>query len=169
MEIVFFLLLTSHLIGDFPLQTNGVVQLKNRGGWGIIPHVLIHVGFTALLIQNPFSQWAMLLTLGGAHYLIDWTKLTFSKSGKQRDFWLDQLGHLLTIIALTFLFPTISLAIPLGSLVALFVLAIVAAGSIYLAIFPTPLDELLEAIPPQTMFNIAKILGGAALIILVLL
>ena len=51
---LFATLLLGHLIADFPLQTDWVVQFKKRHITGLALHASIHVGVTALLIRDPF-------------------------------------------------------------------------------------------------------------------
>jgi hypothetical protein len=39
----FSILLVGHLIADFPFQTPTILRWKFRGGFWIVPHVIIHV------------------------------------------------------------------------------------------------------------------------------
>ncbi|MBV7338501.1 DUF3307 domain-containing protein [Chloroflexi bacterium TSY] len=75
---IFATLLLAHLLADFPLQTNAVARLKMKGGWGLAPHILIHVAVLALLLQDPIRQGTLLLVLGCTHWLIDWIKVSYT-------------------------------------------------------------------------------------------
>ncbi|MEZ4729572.1 MAG: DUF3307 domain-containing protein [Caldilineaceae bacterium] len=68
-------LFLSHLVGDFPLQTNQIYRLKNESWVGVALHAAIHVILAALLVKQPLVVWPMLTTLGILHFLIDLIKL----------------------------------------------------------------------------------------------
>lgn len=96
--IVFFTLLLGHLIGDFPLQTNSVFQLKTRSNTGLLVHVSIHLLVTSILLLDPLSAWPALLFLGSAHFLIDWIKLRIPAIYETPGFVLDQLAHTAVLV-----------------------------------------------------------------------
>ena len=91
-------LLLGHLIADFPLQTDWVVQFKKRHITGLALHAGIHVGVTALLIQDPFHHWSILVILGLAHFATDWLKLRFTVHSQAPGFLIDQAAHLGVIV-----------------------------------------------------------------------
>ncbi len=106
---IFFTLLLGHLIADFPLQTNSVFQLKCRSSRGLVVHVGIHMLVTAILLMDPLRDGAALLMLGGAHYLIDWSKLRLATRYESPGFLLDQLAHVAVLLVIAGLVPDLAL------------------------------------------------------------
>lgn len=107
-------LLLSHLIGDFPLQTNQIYRLKNKSWLGIVLHAVVHVVVTAMLIRQPLSVWSMLLWLGILHFLIDLTKLRLPIKQQWLGFLLDQAAHLITLWLLTQFWPDVVALLPMS-------------------------------------------------------
>jgi hypothetical protein len=105
-------LVLAHLIADFPLQTNKIFEIKQKGGVGILPHVFIHFIVTALLIQNPWQQLPLLLSLGVIHYLIDWYKIKTTVCCTMQGFLTDQLAHFISLVGLAAVFSGIEITIP---------------------------------------------------------
>ena len=112
----FFTLLIGHLIADFPLQPDWVYHWKTRHWTGIAFHVSIHVAVTSLLVRDPFSHWPILLSLGLAHFAIDWTKLRFDARLQTPGFLLDQLAHFTTLGLLAALAPGLPVILPATAL-----------------------------------------------------
>ncbi|APY11762.1 hypothetical protein BWZ22_11175 [Seonamhaeicola sp. S2-3] len=100
-------LFLAHLIGDFFLQPNKWVKEKEKKKLKspkLYIHVFIHVALTAVLLWN-LSLWPIILTIGLSHFIIDAIKLLVqNKKTKRILFFLDQLCHVLVIIACYFLF-----------------------------------------------------------------
>jgi hypothetical protein len=110
--LVLFLLLTKHLIVDYPLQAFPY-QYKNKGTYGH-PGGLLHSGLHllatfAILFFVTDIQRALLLAVadGVIHYHIDWAKMNINaKMGwgptTHEEFWIltgiDQYFHLLTYV-----------------------------------------------------------------------
>ena len=90
-------LLLSHLVGDFPLQTNQVYRLKNKSWLGIGLHAVIHVATAALLVREPLRVWPLLALLGVLHFLIDLIKLRIPTKRQSLGFLVDQVAHLLVL------------------------------------------------------------------------
>ena len=90
-------LLLSHLVGDFPLQTNQVYRLKNKSCLGIGLHAIIHVATAALLIREPLRVWPLLALLGILHFLIDLIKLRIPTKRQSVGFLVDQIAHLVVL------------------------------------------------------------------------
>lgn len=88
----------AHLIGDFPLQTNRIYELKSQSNRGILLHVAIHIMVAVILIKNPLPYWRLLLVLGIVHFIIDWTKLHLPGRRQTPGFILDQIAHFLSLI-----------------------------------------------------------------------
>ena len=118
---LFLTLLLSHLVADFPLQFDSIIRMKSRGQLGLILHSSIHVASAAWLLNEPFSQWPILLSLGLIHWLIDWTKISLDSGGSVTGFLLDQAAHVISIIVLLsaygYLFESsVTAALPLPAL-----------------------------------------------------
>ena len=95
---LFATLLLGHLIADFPLQTDWVVQFKKRHITGLALHAGIHMGVTALLILDPLRHWPILAILGLAHFATDWLKLRVTVRPQAPGFLIDQAAHLGVIV-----------------------------------------------------------------------
>ena len=87
---LFTTLLLAHLLGDFPLQTDRIFALKLKGGIYLLPHVLVHVVITAILLRDLGEVWPLLLALGIFHFAIDWFKVTTTLVSPDIDFLIDQ-------------------------------------------------------------------------------
>lgn len=113
MMSLFTTLLLAHLLGDFPFQTNYIYALKLKGGYYILPHVLIHVLITAVLIGNLTTSWPLLIILGIIHFSIDWFKVNKPLSTPDIDFIIDQAMHIASLIFLAYAMPHITPLLPL--------------------------------------------------------
>ncbi|MBX3015505.1 MAG: DUF3307 domain-containing protein [Caldilineaceae bacterium] len=130
-------LFLSHLIGDFPLQTNQIYRLKNESWVGIVLHVAIHLMVTGIMIRPSLTVWPLFVILGVLHFLIDLLKLRLPLKQLALGFLLDQGAHLLVLYALAqiwagtttsvlplpVLLPMIGYALMLATLVFFWVLA----------------------------------------------
>lgn len=112
-------LLLSHLIGDFPLQTNQIYRLKSKSWLGIVLHSVVHVLVAALLIRQPFAVWSLLLWLGILHFLIDLTKLRLPIKQQWLSFLLDQVAHLVTLWLLAQLWSNATALLPMAVMLPL--------------------------------------------------
>lgn len=95
-----WILVMAHLLGDYPLQTNRMVEMKQR--WeGLILHVIIHfIIMLILLWPASATLWPYFLLLTGAHFAIDVLKRVLSQSRPRwisRTYLADQGLHLLSI------------------------------------------------------------------------
>lgn len=136
-------LLLSHLIGDFPLQTNQIYRLKNKSWLGILLHAAVHVVTAALLVNRPLAVWPMLLWLGTLHFLIDLVKLRVPIKHQWLGFLLDQAAHLAvlgllaqrwstttdSLLPMPLMLPMIGYGLFLATVVFLWVLANELSGS----------------------------------------
>lgn len=100
-----FLLLqiTAHTISDFYLQTNKSCADKEQKGFKS-PKLYIHALITfvcAWLLSFSFNFWWMALIIAVSHLLIDAMKCYASKC--KYIFFIDQLLHLIVIVAVCFL------------------------------------------------------------------
>ena len=108
------ILLLTHVIGDYALQTDSIYKLKTSGGlFGLAVHVAIHVLITGLLLQLGFVQnWFLLLLLFVLHFLVDLIKLNFNTRYQFLAYVADQVVHIVCILILFWLFPTTKTLLP---------------------------------------------------------
>jgi hypothetical protein len=113
---LFLAIYLAHLLTDFVFQTSRLVAKKRRGDWhgyvihGVTHYVLVLVT-VALADPHRFptpSFQLVALSLSIVHLLVDWAKVSSTKSRLLPDnalvFLLDQAIHLLTVIgAVSFL------------------------------------------------------------------
>ena len=97
----FAALLLAHVVADFLLQTNWMVETKRRPGT-LLLHALL-VAATAYAALGRIDIWEP-LALVAAHILIDIVK-TFALPARLWSFMTDQAAHLATLIALAVLAP----------------------------------------------------------------
>ncbi len=138
----FFILLLTHLIADFPLQTNRIYTLKTTSGHkGLALHVAIHLLVALILVQNPWQHVPLLLAYGAIHYLVDWLKVRQSTTTQTPGFLLDQAAHLLTVGVLAAVRPALLTWLP-GWLVVISVgLALLPAMMTFLWVWATDLHS----------------------------
>lgn len=96
-------LLLAHLFADFPLQTNGLAKLKKTHLSGVLIHVLIYMVVTALLLQNPFHYWPLIVGVAVAHFLIDAAKINCKFRNEVNCFVLDQFLHFISVALAAYL------------------------------------------------------------------
>jgi hypothetical protein len=94
----FICLISSHVLADFPLQPDKLVELK-KSFWGKLLHGAIH-GSVAYLICGQWKFWYLPLIVGIMHILID-----LIKKENWRYFLLDQCLHLFFLMVLAFILP----------------------------------------------------------------
>ena len=121
------ILLLGHLLGDFPLQTNKIFKLKTQSNLGLAIHVTIHLLITAVLIQQPWRYWPVLLILGIAHFITDWIKLNFPGKNQAAGFVWDQLIHYVTILLIGAWGPALPAVLPLWIMIPAIGLAFIPA------------------------------------------
>jgi len=105
--ILFIKLLLAHLLGDFIWQPNSWVadkEAKKHKSIYLYVHILLHGVLAAVLAwEIEFIPYAILI--GIVHGIIDLIKLNFQKSSTKRTwFVLDQVAHILVLIAIVFLY-----------------------------------------------------------------
>lgn len=100
MPLLFWWLLLGHLIGDFPLQTEGIFRVKTDRRWGVVLHGSICgvIGFGVALPYLQYPQaWLYLGILWGFHILMDRAKLSLIAKFERGSIFLflvDQALHL---------------------------------------------------------------------------
>ena len=102
-NMFFWTLLLAHVIGDFPLQTDAIFQLKTKHPWGVLPHVFICT-IMNIVVLIPYLgskyAWLAIAFLGVVHTVLDRTKITVTeKIAKDNfaQFLIDQLLHFFSI------------------------------------------------------------------------
>ena len=112
---LFLAIYLAHLLADFVFQTSRMVSNKHRGGWsGYLIHGVTHyvavLGIVTLADPHRLSTISFQLlavSLSLVHLLVDWAKISLTKSHRMPDsalaFVLDQAIHLVTIIGAVFL------------------------------------------------------------------
>ena len=95
--IIFFRILTAHILADFFLQRYHWVVEKRMGIQSIYLyyHIAI-VGVLTYLFLADWSNWQLPLFITVTHFLIDWWKA--SRKNNARYFVIDQLLHILMLI-----------------------------------------------------------------------
>lgn len=91
----------AHLIGDFFLQSAKSIDQKNKRKWRS-PHLYIHtlIHFALVLLIAGLNHWVAALIITVFHFIIDGSKLQFqNEKNKQTWFFVDQLLHLIVIVA----------------------------------------------------------------------
>jgi len=103
---MFWVLWFCHLIADYPLQTDALVQAKKRLpglSWHVAIHLLTMLAVLGGLLKvEPNVAWAAAGAVAGLHFGIDWLK---NQQAKYRPGWVigpylfDQLLHGLSLLA----------------------------------------------------------------------
>lgn len=108
------LLLLTHVIGDYALQTDSIYKLKTSGGFfGLAIHVAIHILITGMLLQLGFLRnWLLLLLLFFLHFTVDLAKLQVNTRFQFLAYLVDQIVHIGCILLLFWLFPQTETSVP---------------------------------------------------------
>ncbi|ROI10294.1 DUF3307 domain-containing protein [Kaistella haifensis] len=105
--MIFIPLILAHLLGDFLLQPNSWVADKERkkaGSVYLYLHILLHAVLAFVFLWN-IELWWIAAVIGVSHFLIDWAKLNFQNAKTKRTwFFVDQLLHILVIVAVSMLY-----------------------------------------------------------------
>jgi hypothetical protein len=97
---MFWKLFLAHLIGDYPLQSEWLIENK-RSLLGLSLHTAIHLAVTLLVLGSASVEaWPKVLVLVFVHFLLDYAKSSLgSRWPKQAalQYVADQFLHLLSI------------------------------------------------------------------------
>jgi hypothetical protein len=97
---MFWHLFLAHLVGDYPLQSEWLIENK-RSLWGLSLHTAIHLALMLLVIGVASAQvWPKLLVLTLVHFLLDLTKSRLLSRWSRRAtllYVVDQALHILSI------------------------------------------------------------------------
>jgi len=100
-------LLLAHFIGDFFLQPKHWVKEKEKKKLKspkLYFHIAIHFALLFLILWD-VSLWPIILIIGGLHLIIDALKLLVqNKKTKRLWFFIDQVLHVLVIIATYYIY-----------------------------------------------------------------
>ncbi len=127
-------LLLGHLLADFPLQTDFIYRLKQKGGIGHIPHVLVHVVVSLILLPALIGRLDLLFLLGLGHLVIDMLKPRWGIQSVSKTFLFDQGLHIVFLVIVASLGDDLASALPIGVLMVLLGLALVPAGLMYISL-----------------------------------
>lgn len=101
---LFWRLILSHVLGDFPLQTDTIYYLKVKAKWGRLLHGLVFILLNFLLGWPYLSDklvLSFLIAIGLLHALTDGMKITFKSRYYQGEtiltFLSDQFIHIAII------------------------------------------------------------------------
>lgn len=107
MIVLLLKLMLAHLIGDFFLQPQKWVkdkEIKKLKSVWLYVHVVVHVVLLFLIVCN-FNDALLIISVGIIHFVIDALKLIFQTNKNRRLlFFVDQLLHVVSIIAVVILF-----------------------------------------------------------------
>jgi len=98
-----YMMLLTHLIGDYLLQTDVLVRWKMRSLWGVLAHGAIVTAVTVLgaALVDP-AWWSYAALIGVVHTLVDVVRARFirTKDPGRELFWyvLDQVVHVTVIV-----------------------------------------------------------------------
>jgi hypothetical protein len=97
---MFWHLFLAHLIGDYPLQSDWLVENK-RSLWGLSLHVAIHLAVTLLILGVASAEaWPKVLLLIAVHFILDLVKSSSVGRWPKHDglqYALDQVLHIASI------------------------------------------------------------------------
>ncbi|MEB2779277.1 DUF3307 domain-containing protein [Algoriphagus sp. C2-6-M1] len=166
--LILIKLILAHLIGDFLLQpTSWVKQKESLKAYSrkLYIHVLIH-GILVLLLLWDLSQWPIIVSVSGAHLIIDMTKL-YGQKKKTKTTWfvIDQLLHVASLIAVWVIFTHAEIDIQrffqnpktLGLITIIFFLT--QPTSLILSTLLTKWADSIPSLPGQSLQNAGKYIG----------
>ncbi|MBS7255912.1 DUF3307 domain-containing protein [Flavobacterium branchiicola] len=111
--ILFIKLLLAHLLGDFVWQPNSWVvnkEIKKHKSIYLYVHILLH-GILAAIVAGEISFIPYAILIAVTHGIIDLIKLNFQKENTKRTwFVVDQIAHILVLIAIVILYQNKSIA-----------------------------------------------------------
>lgn len=112
-------LIFTHLVGDFVLQPESLVEWKMKNVKGVLVHVLIHfiVGTAVLLPFILHGYWWLIcavFVISFLHFWIDQAKINYNlkHDKKVRPFIIDQMLHLLAILVVYFFIGNVQFILP---------------------------------------------------------
>jgi hypothetical protein len=97
---MFWNLLFAHLVGDYPLQSEWLIE-KKRTMWGLSLHISIHLALMLLVVGSAVGEvWPKIILLIFIHFLLDFTKSSLAVRWPKHEalqYVVDQSIHILSI------------------------------------------------------------------------
>ncbi len=118
---LFVRLLIAHLLGDFVLQRERWVQMRDTQifrSWHLYIHALIH-GLLAFCLAGDLSFWPFALFIMLSHFAIDAIKALIGRRDQVDNrllFGLDQLGHIVMIALSVWMYANTFLSQPVSDI-----------------------------------------------------
>ena len=108
---LFLMLLIAHLLGDYYFQNQKLAEKKENSYPALVIHSLIYAVAIALAFGFVNAPWWVFALAAGMHWVIDSVKWSLRKTffPKIWLFLIDQLLHLLVLIALVLVSPEAAL------------------------------------------------------------
>lgn len=166
--MIFTKLILAHLLGDFILQPNSWVADKERRKLKspyLYLHVLIHTVLSFVFLWNTDLWWVALL-VGGTHFIIDASKLTFQTlKNRKRWFFIDQLLHILVIAGISFYYKEFSFGFLNNAeflKILMAALFLTTPASIFIKILLsswTPVPETQSSLQTESLSSAGKYIG----------
>jgi len=166
--IVLIKLILAHLIGDFLLQPKAWVkdkEVKKAKSPYLYLHILTHALIVLLFLWD-FNYWPLAFLLMISHGLIDALKLyAQNENNKTHWFFIDQILHIISILALWVLFfkPEIDikalLSAPIIWIYASAVLFLTVVSSIVIRILMSSWSKTLGENNDESLSNAGKYIG----------
>jgi len=106
---IFLQLIIAHIIGDFLLQNDKMVNDRERHHWRS-PLLLLHAAIHALLfyvVVGHMAWWMQPIAFGACHWGVDVWK-SYQKPGRAKIFLVDQFAHVFCILLFVAYQPSIS-------------------------------------------------------------
>jgi hypothetical protein len=102
---LFLGLLAAHVLSDFVLQTDRIVEQKHR--LPVLARHALTVTLLSYLLAGNWAAWPIALIVGLSHFLIDRIK-TFSRQSRMLVFSADQFAHVLVILMAAWAWPQLN-------------------------------------------------------------
>lgn len=114
-------LIVAHFLADFTFQPNRLLKMKYASAFGTFVHVSIFALIAVILLVPYLNFWQTWAVIGGVsmvHFITDISKINLSRKSKAYvlPFLLDQMVHLLSIIAGGLVLTQLDVTFTVGSL-----------------------------------------------------
>jgi hypothetical protein len=97
---MFWHIVLAHLLGDYPLQTDWMVENKNKL-WGLGLHIAVHLSAMLILVGDARKViWPQLVLIALIHFVLDQTKTSLGRLWPNRvviQYLTDQFLHIASI------------------------------------------------------------------------
>lgn len=111
LDVLFLLLISGHLLGDFYLQPTVLAKGKAKNFLALLLHSVIYTISIVIFLLPYISQYMLwfLLVLFVSHIVVDWIKLQFLRMASQNTkikpmiFIVDQIVHIAIIFVIAYI------------------------------------------------------------------